>query len=241
MKILLLSNSTMAGQSFLSWPKSYLKDFFAGVDEAIFIPYAAVNVHYSTYLRKVNAAFLDLGIRVISIDTINDKVNAILESQCIVVGGGNTFCLLNKLHKFDLLKAIRSAVQSGSKYLGWSAGSNIASPTIKTTNDMPIVQPQSFEALDLVGYQINPHFTHESIPSHGGESRVQRINEFLALNQNDVVVGLPEGSSIMIKDNQHVVNGKAGAYVFEINSKVQSCPDGSNLLELINRPQGNPV
>lgn len=188
MKLLLLSNSTIKGEPYLGWPKKYLNEYLAGIEKVLFVPYAGVTFSYDEYTAAVQNA-LGNNISVTGIHQVEDKVKAIEEAKCIAVGGGNTFHLLAKMQSEGLIGPIRRAVQVGVPYIGWSAGSNVACPTIMTTNDMPIIQPSSFSALALTYFQINAHYTEKVIEGHGGESRKQRLDEFLEVNKETSVVG----------------------------------------------------
>ena len=132
----------------------------------------------------------------------------------IVVGGGNTFCLLDRLYKHGLLELIRKRVLEGVPYVGWSAGSNVACPTIRTTNDMPIVEPPSLNALGLIPFQINPHYTDATLPNHGGETRAERLAEFLEMNPGMTVIGLQEGSMLKVEGDGIELLGTKAAKVF---------------------------
>ena len=194
MNLLLLSNSTNFGEEYLAYPKQTIKEFLRGIGtNIIFIPYAGVTFSWDDYTQKVNEALSEIQVKVLGIHTTNDPVKSVTEADAILVGGGNSFQLLNLLYKNGLVEVIKEKISSGTPYIGWSAGSNMACPTIKTTNDMPVVEPPSFDALDLISFQINPHYTEAVIPNHGGESRELRILEFLEANKEMVVVGLPEG------------------------------------------------
>jgi dipeptidase E len=143
-----------------------------------------------------------------------DPVGAIAGAEAIVVSGGNTFALLAALYDRGLLDAMRRRVRAGAPYIGWSAGANLACPTIRTTNDMPIVQPPSFAALGLVPFQINPHFTDALIPNHGGETRSERLEEFLVANPEATVVGLREGTMLRVEGDTVMLVGDKPARVF---------------------------
>ena len=222
MKLLLLSNSTMKGESYLGWPQKYLGPFLQGVKNVIFIPYAGVTVSYDDYTQSVVDALIDFDLQIEGVHKITNKKEAIEKADCIMVGGGNTFSLLKKLQDENLIEAINTSVNESAKYIGWSAGANMACPTIKTTNDMPVEQPQSFNALNLIDFQINPHFTNATIPNHGGESREMRLQEYLVKNPDSTVVGLPEGMLIEVDEETTFLKGKGEALVFksEQESKV---------------------
>jgi dipeptidase E len=193
MKLLLISNSTIAGQPYLQWPVEHIRTFLGCVDSVAFIPYAAVTFSYDEYEAKVQARFDDLGIEVRSVHREADPAAAIRNAEAIVVGGGNTFALLKKMQEQGLVDAVRMAVtELGVPYVGWSAGSNVCCPTICTTNDMPIVEPQSFRAVGAVPFQINPHYLDAHPDGHAGETREQRIEEFITANPGVWVAGLRE-------------------------------------------------
>ena len=194
MRLLLISNSTNAGEAYLDYPKKELGDFFKGIDEVMFVPYAAVTFTYDAYLEKVQARFSELGIRVRSVHREANPALAIMSAKGIVVGGGNTFRLAQMMQREGLVEAIRLRVtDEGIPYAGWSAGSNMACPTIGTTNDMPIVQPESFRAIGAVKFQINPHYLDANPAGHAGETREQRIREYIEANPRRWVAGLREG------------------------------------------------
>lgn len=184
----------MPGTSFFTWPQIHVKDFLGTeVSEVVFIPFAAVTLSFDAYAETVSRAFETMGYKVNSVHGVAGKKSLIRDAQAIVVGGGNTFALLTRMYEYDLLDAVRSRVAANSPYIGWSAGANLACPTLKTTNDMPIVMPPSFEALGLVPFQINPHYHELKFQNQGGETRKQRLEEFLLLNPTSTVLGLPEG------------------------------------------------
>lgn len=205
MSILLFSNSTMAGEPYLAWTRPWIDPFLQGVERIVFVPYAAVDISYDDYTARVNKG-LDTD-RVVGIHTIADKAGAIAKADCVMVGGGNTFSLLCRCQEESLLTPIRAAVAAGAKYVGWSAGANLACPTIKTTNDMPIEAPADLQALGLIPFQINPHFIEGAVQGHAGESRVQRIKEFLIRNPELPVLGMPEGSLLRVDGNRFVLDG----------------------------------
>ncbi len=201
--LLLLSNSTNYGEQYMQWCKSVIAYFVSEhTGSIVFIPYAAVDFTYQAYTDKVNQALQEFGITVTNLDSCTDKKQALQDASAIFVGGGNTFHLLKQLQDLDLIETIQQEVHAGTRYAGWSAGSNIAAQTICTTNDMPIVQPNSFNALGLIDYQINPHYTEQVIENHGGESRKKRLREYLAANKNQQVICLPEGTYLEVNNNR---------------------------------------
>jgi dipeptidase E len=215
MRLLLFSNSTNSGEDYLNYTLPYIKEFVSTQDlHALFIPFAAVSLDYEAFFQMVVVKIKEIGIPLISIHRSNNPITSIENANLFIVGGGNSFSLLKKMQDLNLLELIRKKVQSGTPYIGWSAGSNLACPSIKTTNDMPIVQPASFEALNLIPFQINPHYTDLTIKGHGGESREIRINEFLIVNPDIWVVGLREGTLLQLTDNQLCLKGKDSCRIF---------------------------
>jgi len=215
MKLLLISNSTMPGEAYLDYPKHEIKKFLGEKPlTALFIPYAAVTFSFDIYEQKVAERFSELGFRVKSIHHFDDPVEAVNQAEVIVVGGGNTWQLVRMLHDNRLMEAIRNKVLNGTQYIGWSAGSNIACPTLRTTNDMPIIDPKGFDTTGLVPFQINPHYLDANPEGHGGETREQRIEEFLEINPEVYVVGLREGTMLRIEDEHINLIGNRTARVF---------------------------
>ena len=233
-RLLLLSNSTNPGEPYLGWPENHIKDFFgAAVKKILFVPYAGVTISYDDYFSSVSSKLTDLGYSVNSIHQIEVEDGFLMEYDAITIGGGNTFQLISILQKAGLMQPIKNAVEDGMPYMGWSAGSNITSPTMMTTNDMPIVEPVSFKALHLVPFQINPHYTEAIIPNHGGESRDMRILEFITINKEMPVVCLPEGSLLRQEGNQLYFIGKGLCKVFIQGKTPLTCKDGDDLSWLL--------
>ncbi len=214
-RLLLISNSTNYGESYLGYTQKYIKDFLGkDIHNIAFVPYAAVDKSYIEYTNQVYDVFLEMGYTIKSTEDVNGGASVIEEADAIVVGGGNTFHLIHYMHEKGLMDVIKKKVENGTPFIGWSAGSNVACPSIKTTNDMPVIQPQSFEGLSLVPFQINPHYTDGRIPNHNGESREDRIKEFLELNPEIIVVGLKEGSMLKIEDDSVTLWGNKTLKVF---------------------------
>jgi dipeptidase E len=215
MRLLLLSNSQTEGLNYLEHASGYLRDFLAGVaPHAVFIPFAAVTKHYDDYVAQVRSAFDPLGIEVAGVHAAPDPVAAIRHAAIIIVGGGSTWKLLRDVRQNGLLSAIRDRVRAGTPYVGWSAGSNLACPTLMTTNDMPICDPGGFEALGLIPFQINPHYLHGNPPGFKGETREERIAEFGVLRPNVWVAGLREGTGLRIEGTRAQLLGSATCRVF---------------------------
>ena len=222
MRLLLISNSTNPGGPYLGYPGEFIKDFL-GIKpvRALFIPYAAVTFSYDAYEEKVSARFRELGHEITSIHHFPDPAEAVKKASAIVVGGGNSWMLLKMLQDNNLTEVIRERVIAGVPYIGWSAGANIACPTIKTTNDMPVVEPDSFNACGLVPFQINPHYTDRNLPGHAGETREQRIEEFIEANHGIYVAGLREGTMLLREDEKLKLLGQGNIRIFKNGTAAQ--------------------
>ena len=227
MNLLLISNSTNAGEEYLQYPIERIGAFLAGVEEVAFVPYAAVTFSYEAYEAKVAARFEQIGVRVRSVHGQSDPREAIRRAQAICVGGGNTFALAKKMQEQGLVREIADKIASGTPYVGWSAGSNVTCPTICTTNDMPIVQPESFDAIGAVKFQINPHYLDANPEGHAGETREQRIMEYIEANPDRWVAGLREGCMLHLHDGRMELIGsrpmrmfKKGVVPFEVAAGV---------------------
>jgi len=229
-RLLLLSNSTNFGEPFLQYPIKTIRQFLEpGFSQVLFVPYAGVRISFSDYLVRVRERFLEIGIAVKSVHETENPVAAVETAKAIVVGGGNTFCLLDRLYKHGLLELIRQRVLAGVPYVGWSAGANVACPTIRTTNDMPIVEPPSLNALGLISFQINPHYTDATLPNHGGETRAERLAEFLEMNPTVSVIGLREGTMLQVDDAKIELLGDKPARVFRKDREVIELAPGDSL------------
>ena len=215
MNLLLISNSTNAGEEYLQYPIERIGAFLAGVEEVAFVPYAAVTFSYEAYEAKVAARFEQIGVRVRSVHGQSDPREAIRRSQAICVGGGNTFALAKKMQEQGLVREIADKIASGTPYVGWSAGSNVTCPTICTTNDMPIVQPESFDAIGAVKFQINPHYLDANPEGHAGETREQRIMEYIEANPDRWVAGLREGCMLHLHDGRMELIGSRPMRMFK--------------------------
>lgn len=204
MRLLLISNSTNPGEPYLDYPKYNIRDFLGQKPvKALFLPYAAVTFSFDQYELKVAERFREIGHDIVSVHHFTDPVAAITEAPAIVVGGGNTWKLLKMIRDNNLIDIVRKKVLSGTPYIGWSAGSNVACPTIKTTNDMPVVEPDSFGAFNLIPFQINPHYLDANPAGHAGETREQRIEEFIEANPGIFVAGLREGC-MLIREGENI-------------------------------------
>lgn len=227
MRLLLISNSTNAGEPYLHHPKEQIKNFLGGISKVLFIPYAAVTFSFEEYVKKVQQRFDEFNVEVESIHLHKNTKRAVGTAEAIVVGGGNTFSLLKRMYQADLIREIRSRVLSGMPFIGWSAGANVACPTICTTNDMPITQPDSFNALNLVPFQINPHYLDAHPDGHAGETREQRILEFLEMNPDTYVIGLREGTMILAENGNYRLLGPKAARIFKKGISPKEVDPGS--------------
>lgn len=216
MRLLLISNSTNPGEPYLDYPKANIREFLgARPVKALFIPYAAVTFSFDEYEAKVSERFREIGHDVESIHRFKDPVAAVRKAEAIVAGGGNTWKLLKMIRDNGLIKPVYDKVSSGTPYIGWSAGSNVACPTLRTTNDMPVIEPDSFEAFNLVPFQINPHYLDVNPQGHAGETREQRIEEFIEINPGINVVGLREGTMLLIENGNMRLIGPRKARIFK--------------------------
>ncbi len=236
MRLLLISNSTNPGEGYLEYPKNQIKKFLGEkATNAIFIPYAAVTFSFDEYEEKVNSRFAEIGHHVTGIHRFINPVEAIENADAIVVGGGNTWQLVKMLQEKGLMKVIRKKVKKGTPYIGWSAGSNIACPSLSTTNDMPIVEPQKFKTLKLVPFQINPHYLDDHPANHGGETREMRIREFIEVNRDLYVVGLRESTMLLVEDDEMELIGPRKARIFRYDQEPMELSNEDDLNFLLQR------
>lgn len=234
MRLLLISNSTMAGEPYLDYPKHNIKDFLGSdVKKVLFIPYAGVTFSYDDYVNKVQERFDEIGYKVEGIHQFDDPVEAVKNAEAIVTGGGNTWHLLREIHDNNITEAVREKVLSGTPYVGWSAGSNVACPTIKTTNDMPIIDPKGFEAFNFVPFQINPHYLDANPDGHAGETREQRIEEFIEANKEMYVLGLREGCMLLVEGDKMSHIGEKSLRVFKYGEDAYELNSDSNLSKFL--------
>lgn len=238
MRLLLISNSTNAGEEYLDYPKENIANFLGDKPiKALFIPYAAVTFSFDEYEAKVAKRFREVGHDIESIHHFENKIKAVNNAEAIVVGGGNTFRLVKMMQEQGLIDLIHDRVQDGAPYIGWSAGSNIACPTLCTTNDMPIVQPLSFNVLNFIPFQINPHYLDANPDGHAGETREQRIEEFLAANPKKTVLGLREGTMLHIEDNDINLVGPKSARIFKYQEEFKELNPGDDFSFLMEKAQ----
>ncbi|MDR1198661.1 MAG: dipeptidase PepE [Prevotellaceae bacterium] len=236
MKLLLISNSTNAGEGYLEYPKKQIAEFLAKskVKKVMFVPYAAVTFSYDKYLEKVQSRFFEFGIEVDSVHLYGEPSKAISQAQAIIVGGGNTFHLVKYMQRYRLIDAIRAKVLKGVPYIGWSAGSNVACPTMCTTNDMPIVQPRTLKTLNLIPFQINPHYLDEHPDGHAGETREQRILEYIAANPKVYVAGLREGCMFLVENRKMKLIGSRNVRLFKYGNDPKELKPNADFSFLLN-------
>jgi dipeptidase E len=232
-QLLLISNSTLYGSGYLDHAEGEIRDFVGGRTSVIFVPYA---VHdRRAYAAKAHERFREMGLSVTSIHDVSNMPRAVDEAEVIFVGGGNTFRLLKGLYDHDLLGPIRRRVAAGVPYIGSSAGAIVACPTLKTTKDMPVVQPPAFEGLGLVPFQISPHYLDpDPLSTHMGETQEQRIIQFLEENE-ETVVGLREGSILLVRDGAVVLKGPTTARIFRRGEKPSEATSGSDLCPVLEK------
>jgi dipeptidase E len=230
-RILLISNSTLHGSGYLDHAEAEIRDFLGNLKRVLFVPFA---IHdRNAYAASARARYQKMGYELTSIHTASDPQQTVKDTDAIFIGGGNTFRLLKALYDSDLLEVIRERVSTGMPYIGSSAGSNVAGPTIRTTNDMPIVQPPSFNALGLVAFQINPHFLDpEPNSTHMGETREERIRQFLEDNDTPVA-GLREGAMVRVEHGSLLLKGSSGARIFIKDREPIEVRPGARLDELL--------
>ncbi len=209
MELLLLSNST-SDRGYLVDALAKIEPFALGLREAAFVPYAAVTLSWDAYEARVATALAPTGLRIRSTHRASDSATAVREAELLIVGGGNTFNLLHHCRRSGVLAALAERARSGTRYIGWSAGANLACPTIRTTNDMPVIDPEGFDALGLISFQINAHFTDAMPAGHFGETRTERLTEFTSLNPSMPVLALPEGSWVRVCDTTMTLGGERG-------------------------------
>ncbi len=214
MRLLLLSNSRMPDGRYLAHALDAIARAAAGRRRALFLPFAGTTIDWDDYATTVREALAPLGLDLVAAHRAVDPAAALAGAELVLVGGGNTFRLLHESRRRGWLAPIRDAVRSGMPYVGWSAGSVLAGPTIRTTNDMPIVDPGGLDALALVPFQLNCHYTDAMPPGHQGETRRQRLAEYLVLSPRDTVVGLPEGDWLSVDDGATVLHGPSDGWLF---------------------------
>ena len=234
MRILLISNSTVYGRGYLDHAEEELRKFLGDSKTVLFFPFALFD--RDDYAARASTRFAEMGYTMTSAHSASDPIRAVAETEAIFIGGGNTFRLLKSLQDLNLIEPIRRRVSEGAPYIGSSAGSNVAGPTIKTTNDMPIVQPRSFDALGLVPFQLNPHFL-DPVPksTHMGETREERILQFHEENETPVL-GLREGAWVWAENGAVKIGGTRGARIFRRGEVPVEKTTGDEISNLVGAP-----
>jgi dipeptidase E len=226
-KLLLISSSVVHGSGYLDHCEGAVRAHLAGAGSVVFVPYALAN--RDAYAARVRERLGRLGISVTSVHETKDPVAAVEGARALFIGGGNTFRLLTTLYEERLIEPIRRRALGGMPYMGSSAGTNMACPTIMTTNDMPIVMPPSFDALGLVPFQINPHYLDPDPTSkHQGETREDRIREFHEMNATPVA-GLREGAMIEVDGKTGTLRGTTGMRLFRRGEAPLELAPGASL------------
>lgn len=228
--IILASTSTLFGGNYLEYLKDEIVQLFKGIDEIIFIPYARPSgISHDDYTQKATDFFSTINIKVKGLHTFENPAEALQNAQGFFTGGGNTFLLVKTLHELGLMNLLKENIQNGKPYLGCSAGSNIGGINMKTTNDMPIVYPPSFDTMRLVPFNLNPHYLDPNPDlKHNGETRETRIMEFLTQN-NIPVIGLREGNWIRIIGEKITTEGSEMTRIFEPNKTPYEVESGTEL------------
>lgn len=227
---ILASTSTLFGEEYLMYLKPEIIKLFKGIDELIFIPFARPSgLSHQDYTKKAAAFFATIDIKVRGLHEFEDKIGAVNNAKAYFTGGGNTFLLVKTLHELNLMQPLKQSVERGKPYLGCSAGSNIGGVNMRTSNDMPIVYPPSFDCMGLIPFNINAHYLDPHVGlKHNGETRETRIMEFLT--QNDVkVVGLREGNWIRKVRGKTTVEGSELTRIFEKNRTPYEIQPGAAL------------
>ncbi len=213
-RILAFSSSRVGNGTYLQTAVPFIKDLLGdAMLQIAFIPFASVDNDFENYTVKVKKGLETLPYSITTV-TPENAAETIAKAAAIMVGGGNTFKLLHDIYYLKLLDIIRDRINKGVPYIGWSAGSNILAPTISTTNDMPIIEPKSFNALGLLPFQINPHYTNVKPAGHNGETRDERLEEFIKLNPGLHIVGLPEGTGLRLLNGRLQMMGDLPAVLF---------------------------
>lgn len=198
-RVLIQSSSRYHNSGYLDFAgDQYEKLFDKEKYEILFIPYAKVAGTYDAYEKQVQDAFKPYGHKIVSIHRFKDPQKAVREAKAIAVGGGNTWALVTRMYEAGIIDLIRERVNAGVPYCGWSAGGNVACPTLRTTNDMPIAEPPSFNTFGFIPFQTNPHFISGGTQGLNNETREDRLEEFLWYNKDEEVIGLPEGTALFV-------------------------------------------
>jgi dipeptidase E len=227
MRVLLISSSNVHGTGFLDHAEPEIRDFLGPVRRILFFPWALKD--RDGYTAKVRERLGRMGFAVDSIHEAADPARAVEAAEAVFLGGGNTFRLLKTMYEEDVLVALRRRVREGMPYVGSSAGSNVAGVTIRSTNDMPVVEPPSLSALGIVPFCINPHYLDpDPTSTHMGETREERIAQFHEENE-EPVVGLREGAILRVEDGSVTLRGIARMRLFRRGQPPEEFEPGARL------------
>lgn len=229
-KLIIASTSTVHGGSYLDYLLPELKEHFINCKTIIFIPYARPGgISHDEYTQKAQAAFATIDIQIKGLHEFSNPAEALMNAEGIFTGGGNTFLLVTQLYENNVMSILKQVIEKGTPYLGTSAGSNICGLSMKTTNDMPIIYPPSFETLGVIPFNLNPHYLDPDTNStHMGETRETRIKEFHQFN-DAAVLGLREGSWLEVNGNSIILRGTLTARLFQSNQEPIELETGSEL------------
>jgi dipeptidase E len=225
--LLLLSNSRMPGREYLEHAVEAIAETLDEAKNIVLIPYASVTIAWDSTTKNVRKGLEKLGREITAIHHFKDPVVALKEADAIMVNGGNTFNLLHHLRRKELIVPLRNEILKGKPYIGWSAGSGICAPTIRTTNDMPIIDPSGMDALGVIDFQLNAHYTNAVPDGWMGETRDQRLAEFCALNPTVRVFGLPEGDWLRVRGDAITLHGAFEGRWFRAEREPEAVAPGS--------------
>jgi dipeptidase E len=228
--LLLLSNSRMPTTAYLEHAVEAIAETLGAAKKVVLIPYASVTIAWDSTAKNVRNALESLGIEITAIHHFKDAAKALVEADAIMVNGGNTFNLLHHLRRKEIIVPLRSQIVAGKPYVGWSAGSAICAPTIRTTNDMPIIDPSGLDALGVIDFQLNAHYTNAVAEGWMGETRDQRLAEFVALNPTVPVFGLPEGNWLRVRGSAITLHGPFTGKWFRAGGESTVVASGATLL-----------
>jgi dipeptidase E len=238
-RLLLLSSRSTPDRPHDTMPhvRPELEHVLGTARSVLLVPYAGVPDDPAGYAERARPAVEATGRSLVSVADHEDQASAVAGAEAFMVPGGNTWALLGAVRARGLLEPMRARVRAGAGYVGWSAGANLACATIMTTNDMPVTDPGGFEALGLVPFQVNPHFTNAVPPGHGGETRDERIGEFVARNPEVWVAGLPEGTGVLVDGDSARLVGITGCRLFHGGREPEDLPAAADLGFLLDRAQ----
>jgi dipeptidase E len=228
--LLLLSNSRMPTSGYLEHAIDAIRETVGNAKNVVLIPYASVTIAWDSTAKNVRNALESLGIQITAIHHFKDPAAALRECDAVMVNGGNTFNLLHHLRRKELIVPLRNEILKGKPYIGWSAGSGICAPTIRTTNDMPIIDPTGMDALGVIDFQLNAHYSNAVPEGWMGETRDQRLAEFCALNPTVPVFGLPEGDWLRVRGDAITLHGAFEGRWFRADNEPVIVKSGSKII-----------